>query len=332
MNAPELLLDAERRQQVLNAWQRDFPLLSDPWAEIGQRHGMDAQCVLEQVRRASALGELSRLGGVFGIGAGGAGMLCAMAVPPMALEAVAACVSAEDAVNHNYERDHHFNLWFVVTATDEAAAQATVRRIERNSGRAVLRLPMLRAFRIDLGFDVRDGESARARVQRAGGSVPPRWRALAARLENGLPLEPHPYAAIAHQLGCSEEAVFECLRRWSTQGILRRFGLVLRHHELGWSSNAMVVFDLAPDAVDRAGPLLAAQHGVTLCYERTPAPGWPFRLYAMFHGRSRARVLDQIEAARTCSGLTDATHAVLFSCRRFKQTGSRYFSRGHADA
>lgn len=332
MNAPDPLLDAEPRQQVLNAWQRDFPLLSDPWAEIGQRHGMDAQSVLEHVRRASALGELSRLGGVFGIGAGGAGMLCAMAVPPKELEAVAARVSAEEAVNHNYERDHALNLWFVVTATDEEAAQATVRRIERDCGLVVLRLPMLRAFRIDLGFDMRGGDSARTLVRRAGGSVPLRWRGLAAQLEDGLPLERRPYAAIAHQMGVSEAAVCECLRRWCTQGILRRFGLVLRHHELGWSYNAMVVFDLAPDAVDGAGPLLAAQDGVTLCYERTPAPGWPFRLYAMFHGCSRERVLEQIDAARTHSGLTGAAYAVLFSRRRFKQTGSRYFSRRHADA
>ena len=78
-----------------------------------------------------------------------------MAVPEERLEEVAALVSGYDEVNHNYEREHHFNLWFVATAPDESRLQGVLNDIEARCGIEVLPLPLVADYHIDLGFDLK---------------------------------------------------------------------------------------------------------------------------------------------------------------------------------
>jgi len=87
----------------------------------------------------------------------------------------------------------------------------------------------------------------------------------------------------------------------------------------------MTVFDAPDDAVDALGARLAAQPGITLCYRRERAAGWRYNLYCMVHGRSREATLALVHAAIAGAGLGALPREVLFSRRRFKQTGSRYF-------
>lgn len=328
------LPEAALEQALLNRWQRDFPLVPRPFAALAEALGCSEVAVLDGYQRLAARGALSRIGGVWAAGAGGASLLCAMAVAPQQLAEVAARVSAHPGVNHNYAREHRHNLWFVLTGTDPAALHAALDRIEADTGHAALRLPMLRVYRIDLGFDLEHG--ARAADLRTPGSMWERSRigvtpvasadrALAAQVEAGLPLRPEPYAAWAAELGCDELALRATLAGWLQQGTLRRFGVVVRHHELGYACNAMTVFWVPDDQVDACGAALARQPGVTLAYRRAPAPGWPYTLYCMVHGRSRADTLRTLQAAMRGARLEHLPHEVLFSTQRFKQTGGRYF-------
>jgi len=311
---------------LFNTWQRDFPIVARPFDALGADAGLSGAQVREALRAGLASGAISRVGAVFGVGAGGAAVLCAMQVAPQRLDAVAAHVNAEPGVNHNYAREHRLNLWFVATAGDAAQLQASVDRIERASGEQALRLPMRRAYRIDLGFDLFGTSSPAAHAERVPAPVPPALRPLAARLEQGLPLVEHPFAALGAPLGLDEAEVIEILRAWCESGTLRRLGVVLRHHEFGIAANAMTVFEVPADRIDAAGARLAAQPGVTLCYRRAAAPGWPYTLYCMVHGRERAVVTRMIDEAALAAGLQQRRREVLFSTRRFKQTGSRYFA------
>jgi DNA-binding Lrp family transcriptional regulator len=75
-----------------------------------------------------------------------------MAVPDERLDQVADLVSGYDEVNHNYEREHRFNLWFVVTGPDEPHVRAVLDDIAAHTGLEVLDLPLVEAYRLDLGF------------------------------------------------------------------------------------------------------------------------------------------------------------------------------------
>lgn len=318
------------RFALLNDWQRDFPLLPLPFDPIGARYGTDGAEVVRTLQQLHAEGALTRVGGVFNAGTGGAGILCAMAVPQADLERVAARVSRAPQVNHNYEREHRLNLWFVITAGSAAGAAAVADAIAVDTGIEVLRLPMRRAFRIDLGFDLR------TRAARTGAGTPPAQpiamplRPLAAALEDGLPLTARPYEALGRRCTMGELEVLQVLRTWCQDGTLRRFGVIVRHHELGWTHNAMTVFAVPEGEVEQRGCALAGHPGVTLCYQREPARGWPYNLYCMVHGRARAEVEDVVDAAAQRAGLGNAARATLFSRRRFKQTGSRYFAQALA--
>ena len=64
-------------------------------------------------------------------------------------------VSSYPEVNHNYEREHHYNLWFVVATEREQRLREVLTELEARTGLKVLDLPLLEDFHIDLGFDLR---------------------------------------------------------------------------------------------------------------------------------------------------------------------------------
>lgn len=150
-------------------------------------------------------------------------------------------------------------------------------------------------------------------------------KALIAAVQGGLPLCERPYAVIAQQLGLEEQTVITRLQRLQEQGAIKRFGVIVRHHELGYRANAMVVFDVHDDDVARLGHCIGKFEYVTLCYRRPRVlPDWPYNLFCMIHGKDRDAVLAHVAELRQRCGLEDVPHAVLFSKRRFKQRGAVY--------
>lgn len=153
----------------------------------------------------------------------------------------------------------------------------------------------------------------------------PKERELVAAIQDGLPLVKNPYAAIAERIGLSEMQVIDWIRQLTERGVIRRFGLVLSHRDLGYKANAMVVWDIPDGAVAETGKRLAALDYVTLCYRRPRRlPDWPYNLFCMIHGRDRATVEALAEEAARVAGVADCPHRILFSTRQFKQRGARY--------
>uniref|UniRef100_UPI0028C40E5B siroheme decarboxylase subunit beta n=1 Tax=Accumulibacter sp. TaxID=2053492 RepID=UPI0028C40E5B len=247
------------------------------------------------------------------------------------LTIVAEAVNRFPEVNHNYEREHHYNLWFVVTAGSEGRLQAALGAIERAAGYPLLRLPLLQEYHIDLGFSL-DGSAEKPSPGRARRQafVPPRQldefeRRLVMALQEGLPLFIRPFSVLASRLGCEEIEVLERIRLWCGEGIIKRFGVIVRHHELGYTANAMLVHDIPDEAVAEVGEILAREPGVTLCYQRPRVlPEWRYNLFCMIHGQVRAEVEARIAELRARLHLNDHAHAILFSLTRFKQGGARY--------
>jgi len=150
---------------------------------------------------------------------------------------------------------------------------------------------------------------------------------LIAAIQEGLPLDPRPYAAIGRAVGMTETEVIDHIGRLLERGVIRRLGLVLSHRELGYRANAMVVWDVPDDRVTEVGERLADLPYVTLCYRRPRRlPSWPYNLFCMIHGRDRGAVKTLVEEAAAAVGAADIRRATLFSTRRFKQCGARYAS------
>jgi len=150
--ATETSIYSPLERRLLDDYQHSFPMTARPYADIARECGVSEAEVVAAFERLIAKGAISRIGAVLRPRALGASTLAAMTVPPERLEEVAAAVSAHPGVNHNYEREHELNLWFVMTAPDEAALEAALADIEARTGLAVHRLPMLEDYHVDLEF------------------------------------------------------------------------------------------------------------------------------------------------------------------------------------
>ena len=105
-------------------------------------------------------------------------------------------------------------------------------------------------------------------------------------LSEGIEVTEEPFAAIAAACGMEQEELLLEVERLLEEGIIRRFGAVLNHFAVGLSANAMVVWHVPAEEVERAGETMASFPAVTHCYERPPLPGFPYNLYTMIHATS----------------------------------------------
>jgi len=340
--APVLRRHGVIDRRLLNDFQRDFPLRPDPFAVLAAELEVSEESVLEMLSGYQQAGLVSRVGPVFSPNRVGRSTLAAMAVPAIRLEAVADLVSGYAEVNHNYERSHRFNLWFVVTAADEHSLQTVLEDIEQRSGLPVMSLPMLESYHLDLGFHL-DWGDAHGNEQRRERVVEPvsepatteqplsgaRAQALVAAVQDGLPLVSRPYRAIADTIGASEEEVVATLRTWVESKVINRFGVVLRHRKLGYRANAMVVWNVPDEHVSAIGECFGKFDFVTLCYRRPRRlPDWPYNLFCMIHGQDREAVMQRVQSLAGECGSLSLGHETLFSLRCFKQRGAVYHPAG----
>ncbi|CBL47286.1 Assimilatory nitrite reductase, small subunit [gamma proteobacterium HdN1] len=331
----DTLFDSTR--YLLNACQREFPLVSRPYAALAKNLSSDAlplpaqwneRHVLRLLQSAQRDGALSRVGPVFAPHGIGMSTLAALAVPVAQLDDVAEWINAMPEVNHNYARSHRYNLWFVVTGRDESDVQASLQAIrERWPELPLLDLPLVNAFYIDLGFGLDDANKPHDTLPRAeqryflSGAE---WR-LVALIQTGFPLHRRPWQTIARAWGGSEREVLDTLKRWLDMGIVKRYGTVLRHRELGYRANAMWVMDIPAQDIERVAGVLAQAPEVRLCYER-PRRGaeWPYNLFCMVHGKCRESVEASVAELAARFDLQEYPNAILIGEHRYKQRGAWY--------
>ncbi len=141
-------------KKLVNQWQKGFPLARRPYAQIAESLQISEDEVFTTIKDLTDRGVLSRIGAVVRPNTAGASSLVAMQVPDKRLDEVAQIISEEPGVNHNYQRENKLNLWFVVTASDTRQLDQTLARIKDNTGCTPIKLPLKKAFHIDLGFSI----------------------------------------------------------------------------------------------------------------------------------------------------------------------------------
>ena len=149
-------------------------------------------------------------------------------------------------------------------------------------------------------------------------------RALIAATQGGLPLVPRPYDAVGERLGVSGQQVRERLAQMLESGLIRRIGAVPNHYRLGFTANGMSVWDVDDALVDQLGERIGQLPGVSHCYRRPRRlPTWPYNLFAMLYGRTRAEVEQQAVQLRELLGTACRGHDILYSTAILKKTGLR---------
>jgi DNA-binding Lrp family transcriptional regulator len=142
--------------------------------------------------------------------------------------------------------------------------------------------------------------------------------------QQGLPLVREPYAALAEQLGISQQQIIHRLQTMTEHGIIRRTGVVPNHYKLGYTANGMSVWNVPDAKISELGQRVGALEFVSHCYQRPRfLPEWPYNLFAMVHGRNRDEVKEKVKAIADMLGNDNRGHTVLFSTKILKKTGLR---------
>jgi len=330
---------SQLQQHIINSYQKSFPLCSAPFKEIANQCHCEELDVINAVKELNSHNILSRLGPVFDHKKAGASTLAAIAVPEEQLDKIAGIVNQFEQVNHNYAREHHYNLWFVVTAKNPIELNKALIDIELLTGFHVLVLPMEASYHIDLSFKINFDNQSKENQEHSYNITPVQATKaikkanlanhqqanLRSILEKGLQLVSNPYQQLAEQLNLKESQVVGQIALWQQEGLIKRFGLVVKHRQLGYVANAMVVWNIADENVDAIAGQLSKRDEISLCYRRPRRlPDWPYNLFCMIHGQSRAEVEEQIKTISQELNLTAIEKDVLFSYKAYKQNGARY--------
>lgn len=342
------------QQDIINNFQKGFPLCNSPYLAIAQKLRCNNSNVNEQdqitelsvfnaLLDLDSLGVTSRIGPVFDHKKAGASTLAALAVNEEELDKIASIVNQFEQVNHNYARGSHFNktdynLWFVVTASDPLALNNTLTHIELLTGLKVLILPMEASYHLDLAFTinvtgetspkVNDEFSLEAINKKTQPLTEIEKSQLRKLIETGLPKLLQPYEKMAQAINSTEPQVLAQLANWQQTGLIRRFGLVVKHRKLGYNANAMVVWNIVSEKVDTIAAKLSKREEVSLCYRRPRRlPDWPYNLFCMIHGTDKNIVLQQIKEITEQLTLNSIEKDILFSFKAYKQKGASYQKR-----
>jgi siroheme decarboxylase len=142
-------------------------------------------------------------------------------------------------------------------------------------------------------------------------------------LQGDFPIVEKPYEMLADRLGISEDFLIDRMLFFGEAGILKRLSAVVRHGRVGYTSNALVVWNVADEHVESVGLAMSAFEHVSHCYERHRNESWGFNMYTMVHARSDDECLEFIAELSEVTGVSE--YSVLFSERELKKSSVVYF-------
>ena len=321
---------------LIDGYQSGFPIAEHPFRAVADDLDITEADALQRVERLRDAGVFRRFGAVLNPPVIGSSTLAAVAAPADRFDEVAEVVNGYRQVNHNYEREHEWNMWFVVTAGSREKRDRIIAEIEERTGLDVLVLPMLTDFYIDLEFPVVNADrfareslaetdaSATHISEEAAADLSALDRRVLLEIQDGFPLSATPYRDVAAAVDADVADVLAAIEGLLADGCIKRIGCVVNHVATGFDSNCMVVWDVPDENLDEWGQTVGSLPYVTLCYHRPRRPDqdWPYNLFTMIHGRESAAVDTKID--ELAADYLPCDHERLYSTATLKQTGARY--------
>lgn len=317
-------------RSLINLMQTDFPLIEEPFAELGSRLGLNEPEVLDRVVQLREKKIIRILGPVFNSRAlGYQSTLVAMRVPEERIESAAHIVTQHPGVGHNYQREHQYNLWFTLAIRGDADLSEALGEFDKQIQPEVMfELPALKLFKIRLFFDMEgNGNNSEDTISTEPQpvSVPLSQveRSVINQVQQQLPLIRRPFDALARNAGVNVDEFVSVCRSLQQRGIMRRFGASIEHQNAGFVANAMVCWEVPSSVVDEVGYKMAGFKEVTHCYERQTGPQWPrYNIFTMIHGNTVQQNDDTVARMLGETGIKE--YETLSTVREFKKERVKY--------
>jgi len=309
----------QRDRELLGALQGEIPLLSTPFAVIGQMIDMSEKEVIKRTERLKRDGLVRAVTAQFDTRAlGYRSCLVAAKVSPERIDDAAATINGHPGVTQNYKRNNDFNLWFTI-AIAPTSKLGLEKTIEILGGQAecdtVRPLPTLKQFKNSDD----DGHSEAKYTPLTPGEIE-----SIRLLQRDLPLQPRPFDALAKSSGLTSDELLGTARSLLKRGQLRRFGAQIAARKPGFSASAMGVWVVPEDAVDDIGARMSQNKAVSQCYLRPVYDDWPYNLYTIVHGRSVDECESIIDDLAIDTGISEKQ--ALYPTKEYKKARINLFS------
>jgi len=319
-------------KEILNEIQWTFPLVTRPFDAIDEKFNTTSEIVKERLNNVKKIGVLRQLSAIFDTRKlGYTSSLVAMEIESDKLEYVASQINRHPGVSHNYERDHQFNLWFTLAVPPGTDLNAELEKFNVLKGiKKVRMLPTLQLFKIGVKLDMVEEKKheiapteKKKEIKNIKFEPTEQDKDFIRELQKDMDIIDEPFVNAANNLGLTENELFEKLKHYEDIGVMRRFAAILRHRQIGYTANGMIVWKVPEDKISKVGEKLGAFPQVSHCYERPTYPDWPYNVFSMIHCKTHDEAYDVAKTIQDQIHVDD--YDILFSTREFKKTRVEYF-------
>ena len=322
----------ESDKELLNEIQWTFPLVTRPFDAIAKKFDTTPEIIKEKLNNLKEIGVLRQLSAIFDTRKlGYTSSLVAMEIEHDKLEYVASQINRHPGVSHNYERDHQFNLWFTLAVPPGADLDSELEKFNVLKGiKKVRKLPTLQLFKIGVKLDMVDDKKhevapteEKKEIKNIKFEPTEDDKDFIRELQKDMEIIDEPFVKAANNLGITEDELFSKMKHYESLGVLRRFAAILRHRQVGFTANGMIVWKVPEDRITSVGETLGSFPQVSHCYERPTYDDWPYNVFSMIHCKTHDEAYD---VAKTIQNQIDVNeYKILFSSREFKKTRVEYF-------
>ena len=319
-------------KELLNEIQWTFPLVTRPFDEIAKKFHVSSDLVKSRLLHMKEVGVLRQLSAIFDTRKlGYTSSLVAMEIDDDKLEFVANQINRHPGVSHNYERDHQFNLWFTLAVPPGSDLKSELDKFNVLKGiKKVRMLPTLQLFKIGVKLDMVDEKKhdvapteEKKEIKNVQFTPTEEDKNFIRELQKDMQIIDEPFVVCANNLGITEDALFEKMRYYESIGVMRRFAAILRHRQVGFTANGMIVWKVPNDRILEVGQTLGSFPQVSHCYERPTYNDWPYNVFSMIHCKTQDEAHDMANTIQKQIHVED--YKILFSSREFKKTRVEYF-------
>lgn len=316
----------QRDRELLGALQGEIPLVSTPFAFIGQQIDMSEKEVIKRTERLRREGVIRSIAPQFDSRAlGYRSCLVAARVKPERIDEAASVINAHPGVTQNYRRNNDLNLWFTIFVSPQSklGLEKTIELLGAAAECDVVRpLPTLKLYKTSGS----DGEQlADAEAHNDYTPLTPQEVECVRLLQRDLPLQPRPFDALARTSGIAAEELLAAARTLQKRGQIRRFCVSVAAKKSGFTATAMGVWVVPEGSCDDFGAKLAQHKAVSHCYRRPVYADWPYNLYTTVHARSVDECESIINDLAIDNGLEQKQ--ALFPTKEYKKMRVQFFSR-----
>lgn len=336
----------KQEKNLLHIIQSHFPLMPKPYAVIARALGMHEDEVLDSLKSLKERKILKEIRGIFNATLlDYHTVLIAFKLEEDLLPHAAQVVSNHPGVSHNYQRFHALNLWFTLSVPADIRLETHIQALaDMTACQQYFVFPALKTFKrrvkftiaettdisdvFQQGFPLPEHKNFSHRLSKhseCSGLAQSTQQCVMRMLHEDLALHPEPFRDIARQCSIAEECFFDFVGDLLRSHKMSRFAGILYHRNLGFTTNAMVVWKVPASTLVAFAEEAVTYQAISHCYERSVYPDWPYNLYTMIHSTSQREMQEIVESLAT--KFTIQEYEVLCSGAEHKKQRVDYFGK-----